>query len=576
VKARRTRAADRHRSQRGSVLSSVLIIVAFMSILVGALMTELTNSFLVSRTANTRVEREATVTSAVELGIHQLQTSNVPHVCAQDVRGPWFLTLNGSPAATTQTCFAIVPDLAASLSASAVTVDGVHNTTAGRDEYIAAPSSGWLNAYSFGQTSARWSVALGGSMTATLLPIVDDDGAPELMVPESMAGSGCGGHCVASMHYSAGTPSFHCSMPASSAVTAPPAVEVSPTGTRNFPDHVFFASSGAGAALYVFDGAADHSCGPLASAPLTGGVIGAPLVFPGVVNVNGNSSSVSDEIFVLQGDGTASVLAHWRYTEAVDSSGVLTINLSEVASLSLTPQLGGSLAGYATSAASVAAGGSITMAIAGSSGRIGLVRISEGSGPTYATSLIGATALGGGVTAPPFWCHCPGQDLVGVGSTNGVLYLLGTGLTILRSYSGAADGSPAVVSRPAADANGDWYFGAADGYTYDVEIPLSGQQMFKAARFGPGGQIRSSPVIGGASDGCGLGPCMYFGSSSAGLYFVAIGNTRVIDLRACISTAANSTTCNANPRLWARVEVGPASVGGGSGVSVQGWSYYSP
>ncbi len=140
----------------------MLIIVAFMSILVGGLMTELTNSFLVSRTHSTRVEREATVTSAVELGIHQLQAGSVPPVCAQDARGPWFLTLNGSPSAVSETCTAIVPDLAASLSTAAVTIDGVHNTTAGRDEYIAATSSGRLNAYAFGQTSARWSVALAG------------------------------------------------------------------------------------------------------------------------------------------------------------------------------------------------------------------------------------------------------------------------------------------------------------------------------------------------------------------------------------------------------------------------------
>ena len=573
--ARRNRLADRRRGQRGSVLSSVLIIVAFMSILVGGLMTELTNSFLVSRTHSTRVEREATVTSAVELGIHQLQAGSVPPVCAQDARGPWFLTLNGSPSVVSETCTAIVPDLAASLSTAAVTIDGVHNTTAGRDEYIAATSSGRLNAYAFGQTSARWSVALAGTMTASVLPFVDADGMPELMVPTTMAGSGCGGHCVVSMRYSAGAPSFHCSMPASSAVTVSPAVEVR-SGIRNFPDYVFFAGSGAGAALYVFDGAADHTCGPQASAALTGDVIGAPLVFPGVVSVKSNSSSVSDEIFVLQGDGTASALAHWRYTEAVDKNGVLTIALSEVASLSLTPQLGGSPAGYAASAASLAQGGSLTLVIAGASGRVALVRISEGSGPAYGMSLVGATALPGGVTAPPFWCHCPGQDLIGVGSSNGVLYLLGTGLTILHSYDGTADGGPAIVSRPAPDVNGDWYFGAADGYVYDVEIPLSGQQMFKAARFGPGGQIRSSPVVGAAADGCTPGPCMYFGSSTAGLYFVALGNTRVIDLRACISTAANSTTCYANPRLWARVEVGPAPVVGGTGVSVQGWSYYSP
>jgi len=554
----------------------VLIIVAFMSILVGGLMTELTDSFLVSRTHSTRVEREATVTSSVELGIHQLQAGSVPPVCARDARGPWFLTLNGSSSAVSETCTAIVPDLAASLATSSVTIDGIHNTTAGRDEYIAATSSGRLNAYAFGQTSARWSVALGGTMTASLLPMVDGDGMPELMVPETMAGSGCGGHCVVSMHYGAGSPSFHCSMLASSTVTTPPALEVSPTGVRNFPDYVFFGGSGAGATLYVFDGASDHTCGPRASAPLSGDVVGAPLVFPGVVSVKGNSSSVSDEIFVLQSDGTSSFLAHWRYTEAVDKDGDLTISLNEVASQSLTPQLGGSLAGYATSAAFLAQGGSITMAVAGTSGRMALVRISESKGPAYAVSMIGATGLPGGVAASPFWCHCPGQDLIGVGSTNGVLYLLDTGLTILHSYDGTADGSPAIVSKPAPDVNGDWYFGAADGYVYDVEIPLSGQQMFKAARFGPGGQIRSSPVVGGASDGCAPGPCMYFGSSSAGLFFVALGSTRVIDLRACISTGANSTTCYANPRLWARVEVGPASVVGGTGVSVQGWSYYSP
>jgi hypothetical protein len=553
----------------------VLIIVAFMSILIGALMTELTDSFLVSRTANTRVEREATVTSAVELGIHQLQTSSVPHVCAQDVRGPWFLTLNGSPAATTQTCTAIVPDLATSLTLSGVNVDGIHNTTAGRDEYIAGTPAGTLSAYTFGQTSAWWSLQLGGAVTASPLAMVDDDGAPDLLVPAASSASGCGGHCVILLHYT-NSPSVHCTMAASSAVMAPPAIEVSPTSTRNFPDYVFFAASGAGGGLYVFDGAADHTCGPRASASLAGGVIGAPLVFPGVVSVKNGASSVSDEIFVLRGDGTTSALEHWRYTEAVDNSGVLAISLSQVAALSLTPQLGGSLAGYATSAASVAPGGSITMAIAGATGKIAVVRISEDNGRAYAMSLIGATALPGGVTAPPFWCHCLGQDLIGVGSTNGVLYLLGTGLTILWSYNGAADGSPAIMSRPAADVNGDWYFGAADGYVYDVEIPLSGQQMFKAARFGPGGQIRSSPVVGGASDGCGPGPCLYFGSSSVGLYFVALGKTRVIDLRACISTAANSTTCYANPRLWARVEVGPASVVGGTGVSVQGWSYYSP
>ena len=151
------------------------------------------------------------------------------------------------------------------------------------------------------------------------------------------------------------------------------------------------------------------------------------------------------------------------------------------------------MAGYDTDVASLAVGGSLNLAIAGATGRVALVRISEGSGPSYTMTAIASTALPGAVTRPPYWCHCPGGDLIGVGGTNGVLYLLNTALSLRWTYNGQADGSPAIASSPAADANGDWYFGAADGYVYDVEIPLSGQQMFKAARFGPGGRSAARP-----------------------------------------------------------------------------------
>jgi hypothetical protein len=123
-----------------------------------------------------------------------------------------------------------------------------------------------------------------------------------------------------------------------------------------------------------------------------------------------------------------------------------------------------------------------------------------------------------------------------------------------------------------ADANGDWYFGANDGLVYDVEIPVSGTQMFKAAKFGPGGAIASSPMVGS----CPAGPCLYFASSSSGSYFVRIGSTRISDLRACITSGSGSITCAGNPRLWTRVQVGPAAIWGKLGVYVQGWSYYSP
>ncbi len=102
---------------------------------------------------------------------------------------------------------------------------------------------------------------------------------------------------------------------------------------------------------------------------------------------------------------------------------------------------------------------------------------------------------------------------------------------------------------------------------------MSGTQLFKAARFGPSsGSITSSPVAAA----CANDTCIYFGSSNAGSWYYRIGTTRVSDLRACVSNAAGSTTCAGNPRLWARVQVGPAAGASGTPVSVQGWSFYSP
>ena len=76
-----------------------------------------------------------------------------------------------------------------------------------------------------------------------------------------------------------------------------------------------------------------------------------------------------------------------------------------------------------------------------------------------------------------------------MGGTNGKLYLFTTGLSPAYQYDGRLDGRP-INTTPMADANGEWYFGASDGYVYDVEIPMGGTQMFKAARFGPGGADR--------------------------------------------------------------------------------------
>lgn len=564
--------ADRRRRQRGSVLSGVLIIVAFLAILVGALMTELTSSFLISRTQVNRMQAEATVTSAVELGIHQLQTSSVPPVCAQDSRGPWYVNLNSNPAAVTMSCQAIVPDIATRLAAGGYGVDGIHDTTAGRDRYLIADTSGRLSGYNFGSTTASWSMNLGGAPTGTPLPKTNGDGSTVLLVPSAMSGSGCGGHCVSLYTDAWPRPTYVCSMPASSIVTASPAVEVTSGGPQNFPDRAFFAGSGSGGMLYAYDADSGSSCNQLAGAALGGGAAGAPLVFQGTVSTTRRVTTTSDEIFVLVSDGNISSLQHWRYTETMDDDGNVSYRFNRLSSLPLTNYVGSTAIGYDTSASYP----NLTLAMVGSAGRVATVRITVTSGLSYSMSSVQASAtLPGAVSRAPYWCHCPGRDLIGVGSANGVLYLLDSGLTLRWTYDGQVDGRPAINTSPAADSNGDWYFGADDGYVYDVEISNSSTLLFKAARFGSGDAVRSSPLVGGSSDGC-SGPCMYFGSSTAGLYYARLGVARIIDLRACLSSALDSTICAANPRLWARVEVGPPAIVGGSGVYVQGWSYYSP
>lgn len=577
--------ADRKRRQRGSILSAVLIIVAFLSILVGALMTELTSAFLISRTLVTRTENEATVTSAVELGIHQLQSrALVPPVCATDTPPPSTLTLNGSTAVVTGTCTGIMPDPPVRLALGVFSIDGVHDTSGGRDRYLLSDSSGVLRSYRFGQPTPSWSVNIGGAPTATLLPKVDSRGSVVLLTPAAIAGSGCAGHCVALFNDGGGeAPTFRCIMPASTTVTTTPSVEVIASGSPNFRDYAFFGGSGAAGGLYVYDAAAGGSCAQLASAQLGGAAAGSPLVFPGTVTDNSRNPTISDEIFVLVTNANNTSLQHWRYTEATtdcegncdgDNGQRTTSSLSQVGNLSL---IGGGAVGYAASSTVPP----LSLAVATATGRLELARI--GSGPSYKMSLEVSIILpnGDATTRAPYWCHCPGQDLIGVGGNRGFLYLYNSGLNLppaytYDTYDVQLGRRTAIDTTPTADAKGDWYFGANDGSVYDVEIPRSGQQMFKAAKFGPGGAIASSPIVA-ACPGIG-GQCLYYASSaaSAGSWFARLGSTRIIDLQACISSASDPTKCAANPQLWARVEVGSPAIVGGRGVYVQGWSYYSP
>ena len=167
-------------------------------------------------------------------------------------------------------------------------------------------------------------------------------------------------------------------------------------------------------------------------------------------------------------------------------------------------------------------GSTVSQVVAGLSGGLRIVRVSaslskNGNGPIYTMSLSAASgSVPASVTSAPFWCGSACGDLIGVGSTNHVLYLLNTALATRWTYTAPA----AINTTPVADVNGDWYFGADDGYVYDVEIPATGATMFNAARFGPIGPITSSPI----EAPCSTGPCIYFASTSSG-YFCLSAST---------------------------------------------------
>ncbi len=331
----------------------------------------------------------------------------------------------------------------------------------------------------------------------------------------------------------------------------------------NFPGYAFFGD-GAGN-LYAYDASA-FDCGLLdKDSGLGGAAVGAPLVFPGTRTTKQGITTTTDDVFIVVTGGTSTWLEHWQYVEVTGSSPELTLLQS------LNLNIGGNAVGHGASSTTP----TLMLAVATQSGRLAVARITETdtkSGPTYSTSLAsGPTQLPSAVGRAPYWCHCPTGELIGVGGTNGSLYILNTALAVQWSYSGQADGSPAINTTPMADANGDWYFGANDGAVYDVEIPVSGSQMFRAARVSLGGTITSSPIVAA----CPGGPCVYLATSTAS-YLLRIGTTRISELRACVTTGPGSTSCAANPRLWALVQVGPAAIWGDNGVFVEGWSFYSP
>ncbi len=542
---------DRRRSQRGSVLSGVLIITAFLAIIAGALMTELSTNFLLSRSLVTRVNNEATVNSAMELALNQLGTTPISAGCPS----PATVKVNGLTAVGAYLgCKPVVdkrsPQFIQVAPANAFQINGTHAVLpgSGLNDYIVGDAGGTVHDYGFGQTSG-WTKALGGTITAPATAMTDPSGPPDVSIvvpvdnPTAVA-AGCSSFqpCVALLSGSPGVkPSLKCYMPASNSVVSAPAEG------RTFADLVYFGDSVGN--LYAFDATEDGGCAFQAGAPTTDGddgVLAGPVVFPDPAK-KGNT----DEIYVVVGDKSASYLVHYSY-----DSGKKGAALTEVSSLSLgTPNVQG-LAADGT-------GLPARLAITFGGGQVALVQIRS----DFSMSLAGSANLGTSISDSPFWCHCPGSaDVIAVGGRNGRLYLLDSSLNQLAALPA---GGPAISTAPQSDGVGDWFFGADNGYLYEAQQPAGQSALAVVAQFGPfGGPIGSGAQVGA----CAAGLCAYLGSAGGAAYVVQL-DARDAVITACLSTAPPACSAD-NPRLWASIEVGAA--GNPLTVHIQGWSYYSP
>ena len=532
---------DRKRAQRGSVLSGVLIIVAFLAIICGAVMTELTTSFLLSRALVTRVTNQATVNSAMELALNQLQNTPLASGCP---------TLNPVPLNTRtgvvaySSCAPVVDTRAPQFtqiasSSSQFNIEGTHAQPSGLNDYVVANAGGTIFDYTFGMTTPRWTLPLSGNVTGPTLVMPDPQTAGQYLDLIPMSGPNCAPstYCVSvqSDDGSYSTPSQQCTMGHNASVVTQPAMG------RKF-TNIAYSGDTSGMLLAYDPSNGGGGCDAEASANAGNAIVGGPVVFPCLSGCGGST----DEVYVLTSDGSSSQLIRYTYRST---------RLNQMASLPLPWPNASGLAIEGT-------GLPARVAISFNGGGVALVQIDAGANMT----LVSSTSVPAGISAAPYWCHCPGStNVIGVGGQDGALYLLDTSL---NSYATYPAGGASISTSPGADSAGDWYFGADDGYLNEVQVQTLQPVMTLAWKYGSMGQIGSSVQVGT----CSVGICIYMGSLNRRAYLVPL-DARDVVMTGCLSTAPPACSAD-NPRLWAQVEVGVT--GNPQTVHVQGWSYYSP
>jgi len=526
---------DRRRAQRGSVLSGVLIITAFIAILSGALMTTLSTNFLLSQDLMTKTLDQATVHSSVELAIDSLQNVPLSSACPNLAPPP---ALNGLSSSVNYLSCALVTDSSPAAIPIAnpepVRVDGSYVSFPSLlpgtgNEYLVTDSTGRLFAYPFGNTAPAWTVPLGGTPTASPAAMAAGDGEIANFVPTADGSGNNGVSVVEQMGQSQA--SLKCTM----ATNPNAAVTASPAASRNPADIVYFGDGGG--TLYAFDASAAGTCGELQHASVGDPVVAGPVVFPG-------NTSKNDRLFFVTSDSGSSSLVQYRYSASGRS-------LASVGSP--LPLPAGKAIGMDVDTTNLPARLAITFA----GGTLALVQISSSFNMTLVQT---ASVPGGGLTKPPSWClPCLAGGDIGVAGPGGV-FIFDSSLSLRASFTGAA-----IASAPTADPGGDWFAGGADGTFY--ELRGSGTMVVAEAFPVTSGAITSSPIV----NLCPAGLCAYFGADSSNAYLIPF-DQRDIALSACV--ASQGSCAPGHTRLWAHVVVGAS--GNHKVVRVVGFSYYSP
>jgi hypothetical protein len=564
VKSIRNLLGDRKRSQRGSVLSGVLIITAFLSILGGALMNELTTGFLLSRVMVNRVNAQATVNSAVEIAIDQIQTAGRTD-CPTLAPLAQFNNLDST--VSYEQCVVVPHDGSTPIqvaSGNAFDVDATRlGANLGRNGYLVADHGGQVSLFDFGQRawSRHWSLPSVGKVSAPPTAMLDSSYTPAILnvlVPLDRAPKVCpNSGCVALL--SEGSATVQCYMNTSEAMSASPIAAKNITNLAYMGDDrgnlYAFTTSGGGQGG---DGQGDYQGGNGGNGTSSCQQIGTASVGEQIVGLfaRPNSRKFTDEIYVVTKSG---LVRHFTFNQTPGSLPGFTERPAT--------QLNWSKAvGVAQDAATA------RLAVTFAGGGISTVQVQS----DYSPLEIAHANLGGSIAKAPYWCRCPSGDLIGTGLKNGTLDVRTADLKQLWTFS--APKGVGISATPGAAA-GTWFFAADDGFLYEVLAPGTGTQVLPSAtrsavtsiaKVSMGGPITSSPIV----DSCPVGICVYLGTTGSlggGQALLTEVDTHSVSLTACVSVAAACQT--GNPQLWVSAEVG--NLYSQRAVRVRGWSYYS-